>query len=184
MIDIQIRSTNAHQVAKEIADIERKLDKPTEGLESATHNVAKVFKHNYDFQGADVGGWDELADYTLNIREWQGVPAGPILFRYGALREISTEFFEKAKAGSTETAGGSYPFKTWSEQAVTGQLTINDKTATLKLSGGYKLLNQWGHPNWGPMSDVPARPFWFVNETVINAAREGVEEWIKDKVAP
>lgn len=184
MIDVRIQASNVGAVQREIAKIHRQLNSPTDGLERATHKVAGIFKDNYDSEGGLVGGWPELSQYALNIREWQGVPATPILVRYGALRAIAIDYFLTAKAGSRDSAGGAYPFKTWSDQTVSGQLSVSGNQASLMLTGGYKLLNQWGHGNWGPMGDVPARPFWFVGPESIAAAREGVIEWIEKEVLP
>lgn len=182
MIDFRIQATNLTQVRARLDKIIRNLNDPKEGLERATHKVAGIFKENYDNEGSMVGGWPALSDYALNIRQWQGVPPGPILVRYGALRAIAVEFFQTARAGSSASAGGSYPFKTWSDQTVTGQLNVSGPRATLILGGSYKILNQWGHENWGPMSDVPARPFWFVGPQSIAASRDGIVEWIEDEV--
>lgn len=184
MIDFQIQATGLREDMVALEKIVDRLGNVSDGLERATHNVAGVFAQNYASEGGMVGGWPGLADYTLNIREWQGVPPGPILIRYesGGLWSMAVDFFLTARAGSRASAGGSYPFKTWSDQTVNAQLQVGDNRATLSLSGSYKLLNQWGHPNWGQMSDVPARPFWFVNDNVVREAREGVESWIQDEV--
>lgn len=182
MIEYRIEARGLRENQRALRGIVERLGRPEKGLEEATHRVAGVFKDNYDSEGGLVGGWPELSEYALNIREWQGVPPGPILVRYGSLRSMAVDFFRTARSGSSDSAGSSTPFKTWSDQTVSAQLGISGGVATLRLSGGYKLLNQWGHGNWGPMGDVPARPFWFVNDEVVRAARDGVEEWIKDEV--
>lgn len=164
-------------VQKRLSKIAKSLAQPRTGLEKATNKVAGVFEDNYDSEGGHVpGGWPELSELTLAMREYQGYPDGPILVRYGALRAVAVEFFKDAKAGQAITHGDDY-----SDNVVAGSLQVSNKVATLHMGGSYKVLNQMGHDNarWGPN---PARPFWFVDRATVAAASEGIRDWIEDEV--
>jgi hypothetical protein len=182
---IQITSTGIPQWVAYLTKIGQRLQSPQGGLESATHAVAGVFQQNYDSEGGEVGGWADLSEYAQSVRWWQGFqPDHPILVRYGSLRNIAVDFFQSASIGSTRSAGGDT--EAWSDQEVTGTLEYrksgDDATATLVLSGSYKILNQTGHPNAFGYSDNPARPFWFVNSASLTAAQSALKKWIEDEV--
>lgn len=176
VINIQVTGiTEAAQALQQIAD---RLQNAENGLLRATNNVADVWRKNFDSEGSMVsGGWPELADATQEIRANEGFsPDHPILFRYGALRGVAVEFFQKASHGGSTSQSDNY-----SQQVTTGSLSITDKVATLEAHG-WKVANQWGHPGNGRYGPVPARPFWFVDKSTIAAAREGIRDWILDEV--
>jgi len=186
-LTISYQALGVAQALAGIAKIVRGLQNPQSGLEGATHAIAKIFAQNFEGEGSLVGGWDDLSEYTQRIREWQGFdPEKPILFRYGSLRKIAVDFFESARMGEVASHGADFPARTWSDQQVTGSLTMHQgnsgSTATLQIQGSYKILNQFGHGNAFGYSDNPARPYWFVNPATGQAARDAIIQWVKDEV--
>lgn len=176
MIVIQV--IGAHEAMARLNKITHGLEHPKEGLIRSTHKVADIFGKNFDEEGSAVGGWAELSEQTVAMREYQGYPGEhPILFRYGALRGMAVEFFQKT-AGGSSSAGDDY-----SNNVVQASLEVDDQRAVLSIGGSYKVLNQTGHPNarWG---DNPARPFWFIDTDTIVGARDAMVDWIKDEVLP
>lgn len=169
---VTIRVRNRKEAEQRVNDIISKLRSPKGGLERATENVAKEWAKNFDEEGSRVGGWADLAEMTQNMREYQGfAPAHPILIRYGALRAVAVDFFERGREGQ-RSEGDNY-----SDEVVKGRLSINRNTAELEIGGSYKVANQYGFlTKTGQF--VPARPFWFVDRGVSAAARTGIRDWI------
>lgn len=187
MLTITLTSANLPQAIAKLNLIASRLSSPQKGLERATHGVADIFAKNFDEEGSEVGGWAPLSEYASSVRFWQGLPTDhPILVRYGSLRAMAVAFFQKASIGDSAAAGADTTDFSWSDQEVTGRLDYSGGsaggTATLVLGGSYKILNQWGYSNTNGSGDLPPRPFWFVNENVRTAARQGVIDWIKDEV--
>lgn len=175
---ITITATGIREVIANLRKLQDGLEHPKEGLLRSTHAVAGVFAKNYDEQGSAVGGWADLSEQTLAMREWQGFDPGPIMYRYGALRDMAVAFFQRSTGGS-ESKGDSY-----SDNVTTATLDIEDNKAALSLGGSYKVLNQFGYPNTNGSGENPARPFWFINSDTIVAGRDAMEDWIKDEVLP
>lgn len=178
MTTVTIRVRNMAQAIEKVNEVERKTTSEREGgVLRATNQVAKVWAKNFAGEGSAVGGWAALRPRTQRTREWQGFsPRHPILYRYGTLRGVMVDFFQQAR-GSGEVNKAD----TYSGHITTGALSIKDGVA--KLEGrGWKIANQWGYPAANGAGETPARRFWFVDDSVIGAARQGVVDWLLDEV--
>lgn len=145
-------------------------------LVKAANAVATEWEENFRGQGNRVGGWAELAEATIQRREAQGFPPGPILIRYGALKRVTTDNFMSARASGSWS--GSDPY---SGHVTRGRLTIEKDVARLEAHG-WKVANQYGHKNHFGAQRVPPRPFWFVDRQVTAAAGGAVRDWLLEEV--
>lgn len=145
------------------------LGRPRPGLFRATNKVAELWGVNYDQEGSMVGGWADLAARTQAERAKLGFGAAhPILFRYGALYGVTIDMFAHAQQNAWAVAGDG-------DARVGGALTVSNNTATL-YAVGWPIANQWED------SRHPARPYWFVDQRSVAAAKVGVEEWLGEVI--
>ena len=175
---------NKVPVQRRLKDFDRKLRRAnTPGLIKAANKIGEVWKSNYDAEGGNYKKWADLSEVTQEIRESQGFnPTNPILVRSGALKRVVTDRLIEAKQQGSWTQTDSYA----------------KKPTTLKISGGagrpltlqafgWKVSNQDGFSSKAPGKGakrrikVPARPFWFVDNAVNEAAMRGFEEWLADE---
>lgn len=163
------------QQQKYLAQLNRRLKDRRGGLLEAVHEIAEEWDDNFRSEGSEVGGWAALAEATIKRRAAAGYPAWPILVRYGALRKVAIEGFMSANSSGSWASGDNY-----SGHNTKGTLRLNKGEATLSAHG-WKVANQWGHPNWRG-KPIPARPFWYIDRNVRSSARDGVVRWIVDEV--
>lgn len=158
-----------------LQQVERRLRDPRTGLVKAANAAAREWEKNFRTGGAAVGGWAQLAEATKQNRARQGMPQGPVLIKYGALKAVVSEGFMEARGPGTWSKTDPY-----SPHTTRGRLTISKGLAKLTASG-WKVANQYGHPNHSGKA-IPPRPFWFVDRTVMAASKSAVEKWIADEV--
>lgn len=171
MVFARVEVEGLENVLAAFATLREELSNPTIGLVSATNGVAAVWAANYDAEGSMVGGWADLAQKTQDLRQAKGLdPEHPILFRYGTLRGIVIDLFQKPAASSATATSDS-------GADISGSLTISEGTATLSASG-WPVVNQWEDA----AKNRPARPYWFVNPQVEQAALDGVALWLGDLI--
>lgn len=166
--DTRLQQQYLQQVAKRLSD-------PRKGLVKAANAAATVWEKNFTRGGSMVGGWRELAEATIRNRERHGMPTGPVLIKYGALKAVVTEGFMEANGPGSWSKSDPY-----SPHTTRGRLTISKGLARLTAQG-WKVANQYGHPNHSGRA-IPPRPFWFVDRTVMAASKSAVEKWIADEV--
>lgn len=175
-IRVTVRGGSTHQQQQWLKGLVTRLRDPREGLVKAANATARVWEKNFRSGGAAVGGWADLAEATIRNREKQGMPTGPVLIKYGALKAVVTEGFMEASGPGRWSKSDPY-----SPHTTTGRLTIKRGLATLSAHG-WKVANQYGHPNRRGSRPVPPRPFWFVDRNVMAASKSAVEKWIADEV--
>ena len=165
-------TTLQQQYLKRVQD---RLRDPQKGLVKAANAAASLWEKNFRSGGKAVGGWAELAEATKRNRARQGMPSGPILIKYGALKAVVTEGFMSARG-----PGAWMKTDPYSPHTTRGRLAIRRGVATLSAHG-WKVANQYGHPNHTGRA-IPPRPFWFVDRNVMAASKTAVEKWIADEV--
>lgn len=154
----------------------RLLNDRTAGLVRAVRRIGDVWKDNFDTEGSRVGGWAPLAEYTQADRAELGFsPDHPILRRDGALRNVVIDLL----TSQTSTSQGQSRSErdTYSDQVTTSALTLDGGHVTISAHG-WKVANQYD--TRGDRFGHPARPFWFVDDAVLYAARSGVVDWLTD----
>lgn len=174
-IRVTIRGGDTRLQAEYLRMVQSRLSDPKTGLVKAANAAAGVWEKNFRSQGAMVGGWAKLAEATIRNRERQGMPTGPVLIKYGALKAVVTEGFMEARGPGQWSKTDPY-----SPHSTRGRLTISKGLARLTATG-WKVANQYGHPNRSGKA-IPPRPFWFVDRTVMAASKSAVEKWIADEV--
>lgn len=151
-----------------LAEALRQVDELTSTIESdkgrsevavaGLRGAASLFDRNFASEGGLIGGWADLSDRTIEERLSLGFDEGPILFRYGDLREMT--------ATSLMTAGGSGTFTKTDGQGKTITVTLTAKRGSaIVVAGGEKAYNQVR------TRSAPARPYWFVNSGVMHALK-------------
>ena len=174
-IRVTIRGGDTRLQQRYVNRVLKDLSNPRGGLIAATNKVAGVWEQNFRKQGGTVGGWASLAEATKENRRRQGMPDGPVLIKYGALKAVVTEGFMEAKGPGSWAKTDPY-----SPHTTRARLTISRGLARLSANG-WKIANQYGHPNRTGRA-IPPRPFWFVDRNVMAASKRGVEMWIAKEV--
>jgi len=174
-IRVTIKGGDARLQQQYLQRIEKRLRDPREGLIRAANATAGVWEENFRRRGSHVGGWAQLAEATIRNRERQGMPRGPVLIKYGALKAVVTEGFMEAKGPKSWSKTDPY-----SPHTTRARLAVSKGVATLSAQG-WKIANQYGHPNRSGKA-IPPRPFWFVNRKVMAMSKRAVEQWIADEV--
>jgi len=170
LIRVTIKGGDTHLQAEYLQRVMERLSDPRNGLIKAANAAAGVWERNFREGGALVGGWKDLAQATVENRVRQGMPAGPVLIKYGALKYVTTDAFMEANGPSSWSRSDPY-----SDNVTRGRLDIRKGVAHLSASG-WKTVHQTEGPN------RPARPFWFVDANVMAASKSAVEKWITDEV--
>jgi len=129
---------------------------------AALNAMGKVFESNFQSEGSMVGGWEQLADRTVENRMLLGFPGEhPILYRYGDLREWT--------ATGLRRATGSGTFGATDAQGKSIEVSIKaGKNGAIVTASGVKSINQNETAR-----GAPARPYWFTTSVVQDAARKG-----------
>lgn len=174
-IRVTVRGGDASAQMRYLQSVAGKLRDRRSGLVRATNAVAAVWEKNFRDSGGMVGGWPQLAEATIQNRVEQGMPQGPVLIKYGALKSVVTEGFMTAHGPSSWSKTDPY-----SPNNTKARLTLTKDMARLEAHG-WKISNQYGFPNKSGRR-VPARPFWFVDTAVTAAARDAITKWIADDV--
>jgi hypothetical protein len=122
--------------------------------------ASTVFAKNFRSEGSMVGGWDQLKARTVKEREEMGLGGtGPILHRYEDLRMLTTTQLGAVRGAATfaktDFEGGSI------------RVEVEPKRGSVNVTAsGSKAVHQVGRGN------MAARPYWFVNGDVLDAARK------------
>lgn len=174
-IRVTLRGGDSRLQQQYLNRVRDRLSNPREGLVRAANATARVWEKNFRSGGGLVGGWAALAEATKRNRARQGMPEGPVLIKYGALKAVVTEGFIEAKGPGQWSRTDPY-----SPHTTRARLSISKGLARLTASG-WKVANQYGHPNHSGRA-IPPRPFWFVDRTVMAASKQAVEKWIADEV--
>jgi hypothetical protein len=129
----------------------------------ALHEVAAVFDKNFAAEGKATGGWAPLAEQTQRRREALGFGAKhPILVRYADLRQFTAQAL-KTVGPSASFAGGGAGGRDIRVVVSSGNGAVN-----VVASGG-----QAENQIEDTAANRPARPFWYINQTVLAAVRRG-----------
>jgi len=163
MFTISVSVKGMPQALDHIRRVRKAIEDSKDDLAFAALNrAAELFEQNFMSEGGAVGGWADLADSTVREREALGFGGEhPILVRYGDLRNITTT--------SLKAAGRSGTFSATDNGGKTITVTLKANRGVLNVSAlGEKAINQEAG------DDRPARPYWFVDGNVQQAAREGV----------
>lgn len=174
-IRVTLRGGDTTAQQQWLLNLAKRLSDPREGLVKAANAAAGVWEKNFRSSGGAVGGWAPLAESTIQNRMRQGMPQGPVLIKYGALKAVVTEGFMEAKGPGQWSKTDPY-----SPHTTRARLRVSKGLATLEAHG-WKVANQYGHPNRSGKA-IPPRPFWFVDRTVMAASKSAVEKWIADEV--
>lgn len=138
----------------------------------ALHEVADVFDRNFASGGRATGGWLPLAERTQKQREALGFgPNGPILVRYADLRVFTAQALKSVGPSATFEGGGP------GGRDIKVVVSSGDGAVNVVASGG-QAENQFGDPS----RNLPARPFWYINNTVIAAVRRGAIAGIRKQL--
>jgi hypothetical protein len=130
--------------------------------------AAGIWQHNFTTEGRrGAGHWSRLRPYTRQVREKRGYrPDHPILVQSGGLRRAAVDYPAEFRGKTMSRTTGRTP------GGGGGPTTINIRTlkgrVVLNISGD-KVANQHGEI-LDYTRNVPARPFWFVNSAVRQAA--------------
>lgn len=139
---------------------------------AALNGAAELFEANFDTEGGSVGGWADLAERTVSDRISKGFGGEhPILIRYGDLRQVTATSLKALQHSGTVERSDS-----------------DGKTIGVKVSGRNGVLNvtAFGDKsvNQEPGQDGrPARPYWWVDSHVTQAARKAVIEEMRKKLS-
>lgn len=166
---INLRYTGLDAVQRRIQKVETVVKNPHPA--PIVQNVARVWKVNYDAEGAMVGGWRELAEMTQRVREQRGFnPEHPILKQYGHLYRaaILSLIDARGRSGRSNQDGAAM---SWRSSPGSIQLHI----AGRKVSNQFR---QQSRKRGSPIFSAPPRRFWFVNPQVVRAATEGLRKSI------
>lgn len=141
---------------------------------AALHQVGTVFQRNFQTEGRTSGHpWPALSQSTQSERERYGFPPDhPILIRYGGLEFATSTFL----LTSSKTA--SYYSADPNGKAVGVTVTSSGNGVTA-YAYGEKAANQVG----GGPTNVPARPYWFVTNQVMQKAHDGAVDWLADAIS-
>ena len=173
-MQFEVQVTGLNEARLWLDEFTRRLNDRHAGLFRAVNRVADVWKDNFDDEGRRVGRWAPLAESTVQRRASQGFgPEHPILQRSGALRNVVIDTFQSASGNHTETRGDAY-----SGQLTTSTIEVDSSGVARIEAHGWKVSNQYEAGGHEP------RPFWFVDKTVLYAARSGVVDWLANDVIP
>jgi len=164
-------ATGLSQAFAKINAIQNALqNKQDEIAFAATRGAASVWDDNFRSEGGSVGGWADLAERTVLEREGMGLPGEhPILIRYGDLQQVTTT--------SLMAVSGSATFSRTNSDGKRATVQVTSRGGTVNvMASGEKALNQ------NPTKYAPARPYWFVNSQVQQAARDAAIEKVVDIV--
>lgn len=158
-----------------IAQVEDRLQNDRhKGLFKAVNRIGDVWLDNYETEGGRVGGWPDLAEYTVARREEDGFPGtNPILKRSGALKGVMVESLTRVSSSGSISRNDTY-----SPQTTRSSIAVKDGVAVIDAHG-WKVANQY---RVGGRFGHPARPIWFVDKTVSFAARSGIIDWLANDV--
>jgi len=174
-MDIQITTSGWTQAQAYFDQMNDRLrNDQSRGLFKSLNGVGDIFKDNFDSEGRRVGGWAELAELTQAKRESFGMPPDhPIMFRDGALRDVVAVYLSTANAPGSKSTNDSY-----SGHATQSSISVSDGKLTVDATG-WKVSNQYDISGVG---GHVARPFWFVDDSVMFAANSGLIDWLVNDV--
>lgn len=166
---ITMTATGFPQAYAKIMGIQDALKNKTDEVAfAATRGAASVWDDNFRSEGGSVGGWADLAERTILERIGKGFGGEhPILIRYGDLQQVTTTSLMAVRGSATfsRTDGDG--------KRATVQVTSRGGTVNV-MADGEKALNQ------NPTKYAPARPYWFVNSQVQQAARDAAVQQVVD----
>jgi hypothetical protein len=150
--------------------------------------VSDHLASNFDGEGHLVGGWQDITTATKKIRNDRGYGETPILKQSGGLRKMAVESFNNwhGERGTGRAAADPQAVNS-SETLFSGSITSRKFHAAIS---GSKVQNQSSYtPNffgWGRAKGasagrvgkgvgyIPARPFWFINQPMLDESAHGV----------
>lgn len=164
---VTARQTGIDNTIKRVVRARSVLRDPQ--MHEAVRRMAGVWQSNFSSEGSMVGGWRPLADFTNDERERRGYPREhPILVQSGGLRRVAIDALLRVNGPQWLQAKG-----------VSMTYNPSSSGASLRVSGT-KVSNQFRIRTRN--MDSPARPFWFVDRRVSNAATEGFNDWLKKEM--
>lgn len=174
-LNVQVTSNGIPQVLSWLGGFHQRIEDREDVVKKITGAIADIWRENFDSGGRLVGGWADLSERTMEERSQLGLnPSQPILYRYGNLRAIAVEFFQGIATSSgwgwssaSDIGDGDMQAATYFRQGKDG--------ATLSFSS-VKAVHQYGSTN------IPARPFWFVDDSIIGGARDVILDWLDKEV--
>lgn len=156
---------------KGIPELNRKMRQFERAVQRPDHSysikrMGREWNRNYRGEGSAVGGWAELSPYTQRIRKQRGFRGKhPILVQTGRLRDLTI----------TALINANRPFRA-NRKGISVAVAYNGLVATLNASGE-KAQNQTGGKN--TVGITPARPFWYADGAVTDAATAGLDQWVR-----
>jgi hypothetical protein len=169
-IRVTVERNGWEQAKTVIRRLDRMLKRDTDQYALAgLRGAAIVFGRNYKAEGKEVGGWEGLKASTRAERREMGFgDAHPILVRYEDLRIYTTTQLEGVRGAAT--------FARTDNDGGTIRVDVSPKRGAVNVTAsGSKAVHQVGRPG------MAARPYWFANARVAEAARkEAVFEIAKD----
>lgn len=152
---------------KRTAKIERVLQRPD--LNPAVRAMAGVWQSNFDGEGNAVGGWRQLTDMTNRVRAQRGYPEEhPILVQSGALKRAAVTSLLNVNGPRLITGKG--VMMSWQPAGLRGTLQISGPKVDNQFRIRTRTMGQ------------PARPFWFVNREVEQAATDAIGRWVEKEI--
>lgn len=166
-IQLHMTVKGIDEAVKKLGEIEDMMKQDTDEFALAgMHGAAKVFEENFLTEGGKVGGWAGLKEQTQMERRAKGFNGEhPILVRYGELRRLTTTELVRARRRTFRSVDSDGKSINVDISASGGNLNV--------VASGDKAVNQITGSN------RPARPYWFVNNEVLNRAKEEVMETIR-----
>ena len=164
-----------------------------EAMGPAVRAVGAGWYDNFRSEGARVGGWKPLKDYTIQERLARGYRAGPKLLQSGGLMKGAiTPFINWSDTqsrhsaniaptpGRAKTRGGGFSNDS-TDIGASGPTRVVAALSSRRFFAnvaGAKAMNQTGgripvasSSGW---TTLPARPFWFFDQRMVEAAAKGI----------
>lgn len=159
-------ATGLVELQKRMKGLHADIQKPD--LSYSVRGMARVWEANFQSEGAAVGGWEDLSEFTNKKRIERGYPPEhPILEQTGALRKTVITALLASRQGRSVSSPG-----------INMTSVYHGLRATLTATGEKAQNQTGGKGSTKRSSPIPARPFWFVDANVQNAAAEGLQRSI------
>lgn len=164
---IKVTSSGLRPLTAKVERVRAAVNQPN--INKMVQGMAGIWQSNFDSEGGIVGGWRPLTKMTQDVRQQRGYPREhPILVQSGALRRAAADGLVNVNGPRVLTYKG-----------VMMSYHPSQFGATLRISG-QKVDNQFRNRNSEFSS--PARPFWFTDHGVDDAAVAALHQWIVNEI--